>query len=428
MSRAMKDSGVAWIGEIPEGWQCRPIKNGFTVYSGATPKSEIAEYWDGEIIWVTPADFKTHDRIVSAGKRNLTAEGYSSCGTTLVPPGSIVFSKRAPIGTVAVANTELCTNQGCLSCVPRDGVDTWFFYYTMSVFTEQFNLYGTGTTFKEISYSDFINFLLPIPPLPEQSHIAAFLDRRCAEIDRVIAATQRTIEEYKKLKQSIITEAVTHGVRGERKMKDSGVEWLGMIPENWSVYRIANVYDERNESGSDDLPILLVSINTGISDHEVSDDEQTRSFVRIEDRTKYKRVYPGDLAYNMMRAWQGAFGAARVDGMVSPAYVVAKPKGNTSIDSRYMEALLRSPSAIDEMHRFSHGITDFRLRLYWPEFKSIRICIPPYDEQIEIADYIDQRSAEIDRLVEAKQQLLAQLEAYKKSVIYEYVTGKKEVV
>ena len=241
MSRAMKDSGVAWIGEIPEGWQCRPIKNSFTVYSGATPKSENADYWDGEIIWVTPADFKTQDRIVSAGKRNLTAEGYSSCGTTLVPSGSIVFSKRAPIGTVAVANTELCTNQGCLSCVPHDGVDTWFFYYSMSVFTEQFNLYGTGTTFKEISYNDFINFLLPIPPLPEQSRIAAFLDRRCAEIDRVIAATQRTIEEYKRLKQSIITEAVTHGVRGERKMKDSGVEWIGEIPEEWRTKKLKTV-------------------------------------------------------------------------------------------------------------------------------------------------------------------------------------------
>ncbi len=211
-------------------------------------------------------------------------------------------------------------------------------------------------------------------------------------------------------------------------MKDSGVDWLGKVPAGWNVYRIANLYDERNESGEDSLPILSVSINTGISDHEVADEEQTRVFVRSEDKTKYKRVHPGDLAYNMMRAWQGAFGAVRVDGMVSPAYVVAKPKKQGVLDSRYMEALLRTPSAIEEMHRYSHGITDFRLRLYWPEFKNIRVCVPTIEEQIEIADYIDNQTSEIDVLLAKKEQLIADTEAYKKSLIYEYVTGKKEAI
>ena len=160
----------------------------------------------------------------------------------------------------------------------------------------------------------------------------------------------------------------------------------------------------------------------------MADEDQARVFVRSEDKTKYKRVYPGDLAYNMMRAWQGAFGAVRVDGMVSPAYVVAKPKVSSMIDSRYMEALLRTPSAIEEMHRYSRGITDFRLRLYWPEFKNIRVCIPPYEEQTEIADYIDKQSIELDNLISAKEKLVEELESYKKSVIYEYVTGKKEVL
>ena len=177
----------------------------------------------------------------------------------------------------------------------------------------------------------------------------------------------------------------------------------------------------------EELPILTVSINSGVSDYEIADEDKDRVFVRSEDRTKYKRVYPGDLAYNMMRAWQGAFGAVRVDGMVSPAYVVAKPKPGVQLDSRYMEALLRTPAAIEEMHRYSRGIVDFRLRLYWPEFKNIRICLPPLEEQMEIADYIDQKSAELDALIAKKEQFLAELENYKKSLIYEYVTGKKEV-
>ena len=182
---------------------------------------------------------------------------------------------------------------------------------------------------------------------------------------------------------------------------------------------------QRKENGNDELPILTVSINTGVSDRELSDEESERVFVRSEDRSKYMRVYPGDLTYNMMRAWQGAFGAVRVDGMVSPAYVIVKPR--REIDSRYMEALLRTQPAKEEMKRYSHGIADFRLRLYWDKFRTIKVCFPPIEEQREIADYIDQKCDEIDALIAKKEQFLTELENYKKSMIYEYVTGKKEV-
>lgn len=114
--RKMKDSRIEWIGEIPEEWNKCRIKHIFTTYSGATPKSEKKEYWDGDIIWITPADFKTEQVYIEKGKRTITFEGYKSCGATLIPPNSIVFSKRAPIGTVVINTKELCTNQGCLSC------------------------------------------------------------------------------------------------------------------------------------------------------------------------------------------------------------------------------------------------------------------------------------------------------------------------
>ena len=428
MARAMKDSGIEWIGEIPEGWEADSIKRHFLIISGATPKSENSAFWDGDIPWITPADYKTSDRFVSRGKRNLTRAGYDSCGTTLIPKGSIVFSKRAPVGTVAIANNELCTNQGCLSCVVKDHSVPTYYYYALSVFTERFELVSTGTTFKEIAADVFANFRLPAPSTADQQKISDFLDAECSRIDAVIEKTRASIEEYKKLKQSVITQAVTKGIRPGRHMVNSGVDWLGQIPAEWAVFRIANLYDERNERGTDDLPILTVSINTGISDHEIPDEEKDRVVVRSEDRTLYKRVCPGDLAYNMMRAWQGAFGAARVDGMVSPAYVVAKPRTPGILDSRYVEALLRTPSAVEEMHRYSRGITDFRLRLYWPEFKNIRVCVPSIKEQVEIADYIDDKAAEIDALIQKKQQFLVELESYKKSMIFEYVTGKKEVI
>lgn len=201
----------------------------------------------------------------------------------------------------------------------------------------------------------------------------------------------------------------------------------GRIPSHWSVFRIADLYQDRNERGNDQLPLLTVSINSGVSDKELSDEEAERNFVRSEDKTKYKRVYPGDLTYNMMRAWQGSMGAVRVDGMVSPAYVVAKPTGKWEIDSRFIEALLRSPLGIEEMNRYSYGIMDFRKRLYWPQFRIIKVALPGIEEQRKIADYIDTTNRKIDDIVSAKVKQLSTLEEYKKSLIYEYVTGKKEV-
>lgn len=126
-----------------------------------------------------------------------------------------------------------------------------------------------------------------------------------------------------------------------------------------------------------------------------------------------------------MRAWQGAIGTARVDGVVSPAYETARPK--TKLDSRYIEYLLRTPNAIEEMHKYSYGVADFRLRLYWPEFRNIHICLPSYEEQCEISDYCDRKSQEITSTINSMQKLITTLDSYKKSLIYEYVTGKKEV-
>lgn len=208
-ARPMKDSGVEWIGEIPEDWDARPIKSSFVIISGATPKSDNPDYWDGDVVWVTPADYKFEDKYITNGKRNISQAGYDSCGTTLVPAGSIVFSKRAPIGTVAITSCSLCTNQGCLSCVPKPGISALFFYYTMAAYSELFNLYGTGTTFKEISYTAFSNFKLPLPPVEEQKEIALWLELKCDELERSIRIKDHLISELETYKKSLIYEYVT---------------------------------------------------------------------------------------------------------------------------------------------------------------------------------------------------------------------------
>lgn len=209
IERKFKDSGVEWIGEIPEGWEVLALKRIFKIIAGATPKSENEAYWDGDIAWITPADYKTEQKYVSFGRRNLSEQGYHACSTVLLPKGSIVFSKRAPIGLVAITERELCTNQGCLGCVPIRDVSNVFMYYLLSVYTEQFELYGSGTTFKEISANNFANFKLMLPPLSEQQAIASYLDVKTSQIDSLISLKQQKIDELKDYKKSIIYEYVT---------------------------------------------------------------------------------------------------------------------------------------------------------------------------------------------------------------------------
>ena len=210
----LKDSGIEWIGKIPEHWNIIKTKNAFKIISGATPKTDNMTYWDGEITWITPADYKTEDKVIKSGKRNITLAGLNSCGTSIVPENSIIFSKRAPIGLVAINIVPLCTNQGCISCIPKSFVNSKYFYYLMSVLTEWFELFGSGTTFKELSTNNFANFSLSQPPLSEQQSIADYLDQKCSEIDELISIKQQKIEKLKDYKKSLIFECVT----GKRKV------------------------------------------------------------------------------------------------------------------------------------------------------------------------------------------------------------------
>ena len=427
--KKMKPSNIEWIGEIPEKWRISRIK----YIADFEPKCDFSSLSSDSLITYTPMENIKNGFFIP----NTAALSTLSTSLSAYQDNDIVMAKVTPCfenGNIAVMS-GLSSGVGLgsseLFVFRAKEIQTRYLFYWLQnqAFVEQAKATMTGTGgLKRVSPQFMRDCAIHCPPVNEQSRIVDFLDAECARIDAVIEQTRASIEDYKKLKQSVITQAVTKGICPGRHMVNSGVDWIGQIPDEWAVFRIANLYDERNERGAEDLPILTVSINTGISDHEIPDEEKDRVVVRSEDRTLYKRVCPGDLAYNMMRAWQGAFGAARVDGMVSPAYVVAKPKMPGILDSRYVEALLRTPSAIEEMHRYSRGITDFRLRLYWPEFKNICVCVPSLKEQIEIADYVDSKTAEIDAIIHKKQLLIGELETYKKSLIFEYVTGKKEVI
>lgn len=207
------------------------------------------------------------------------------------------------------------------------------------------------------------------------------------------------------------------GLKPYADCRDSGLPWLGKIPAHWEVRRNGRLFVQRNETGFPDLPILEVSLKTGV---RVRDFEGTNRKQVMSDREKYKRARQGDIAYNMMRLWQGAVGTSPVDGLVSPAYVVAKPLPQT--DSRYYQYLFRTGAYMDEVNKFSRGIVSDRNRLYWEDFKQMPSPFPPPEEQAAIVRFLDHADRRIRRYIRAKRQLIALLNEKKQAIIHRAVT------
>ncbi|WP_081137369.1 MULTISPECIES: restriction endonuclease subunit S [unclassified Halomonas] len=266
---------------------------------------------------------------------------------------------------------------------------------------------------------------LILPPLPEQRAIAAFLDNKSAKIDQAVRIKEAQIKLLRERRQILIQQAVTRGLNPDVPMKDSGIDWIGEIPAHWKVHRNFALFREIKQPGNADLPVLSVSIHSGVSKEELSEEENIRSIVKIENRSSYMEVLPGDIAYNMMRAWQGGIGAVHTHGMVSPAYVVARPVDYLAGD--YFELLYRTPNFIRQMDAASKGIADFRKRLYWDDFRDLMTTLPPLAEQKEIIQYSEQISEKVSYAISIKQDQIATLKEYKTSLINAAVTGKIKV-
>lgn len=431
--RLLKNSGISWYGDIPSTWTIAKIKDIFSVISGSTPDSNNLSYWDGNINWITPADYKTGDKYVSKGRKCISQDGYDSCGTTMIPKGSVIFSKRAPIGSVAINTAPLCTNQGCLSCIPKNATSTLYYYFVMSVLTDAFELYGSGTTFKEISATDFSNFHIPFPPYNEQQRIADFLDCKCADIDNVIGKTKASIEEYKKLKLSVITEAVTKGICGERPMKDSGIEWIGEIPEEWKSIRLKYCTyirarlgwkglkaDEYVESGYPLLSAFNI-INSKLDFSEVNFINKFRY-----DESPEIKLALGDIL--LVKDGAGIGKCAIVDNLpyestTNGSLAVITVEKNLEPKFLYYYFLSTMFQKLIDQLKDGMGVP----HLFQSDMREIEVVFGSPKEQQEIASYLDKKCSEIDTLIASKEKFITELESYKKSLIYEYVTGKKEV-
>ena len=208
----LKDSGVEWIGQVPEHWDVKKLKNIALIFNGATPSSNNQDYWDGNIVWITPKDIN-NIKFITSSERKITQKGYENCGSYLVSPGTIVITTRAPIGKVAITDVELCTNQGCKSLVLNEKINNIFLYYYLTVSTEYLNSLGSGTTFMELSGTALGIIKVPFPSIQEQQQIADYLDTQTAKIDQAIALKTAHIEKLKEYKSVLINDVVTGKVQ-----------------------------------------------------------------------------------------------------------------------------------------------------------------------------------------------------------------------
>ena len=297
-------------------------------------------------------------------------------------------------------------------------------YYWLSMCKIDFLSQSIGGGQPNISQSKIKNQFYYRPQLSEQKVIANFLDSKCSEIDAISADIQKEIEILEQYKRSVITEAVTKGLNPDVEMKESGIGYIGIIPNHWVVEKIKYHLKYRSNRNPGNVQVLSVYREYGVIPKDSRDDNHN---VTSEDTSNYRYVRVGDFVINKMKAWQGSMAISDYEGIVSPAYYVYE-FSDEHFDRKYFHYLLRNKMYATEFLRVSGGIRVGQWDLSAYDFENTMVPMPPIKEQKKIAAFLDTKSTEIDSLIGEKKRQLEVLDSYKKSLIYEYVTGKKEVI
>lgn len=411
--REMKDSGIEWIGEIPVNWSASKIGN---LYSLRNTKVSDRDYPPLSVTnkgilpqLETAAKSNAHD------DRKLVRKGDFAINSRSDRRGSCGISPYT--GSVSLINTIL---RPMREMFPK--YYDWLFHTIQ--FGDEFYKWGHGIVddLWTTGWQDMKKITIPTAPLPEQKSIADFLDSKCSEIDGLISDIQKQITTLEEYKRSVITEAVTKGLNSDAEMKDSEVEWIGVIPKHWKIEKIKYHLKRNEPRNPGNKQVLSVYREYGVIPKDSRDDNHN---VTSDDTSKYKYVVKNNLVINKMKAWQGSMGVSDYEGIVSPAYFIYIFT-SLKLLPKYIHYLFRS-SYKDEFRRISGGIREGQWDLSADEFENTVLLIPTISEQHKIIDYIQSKTNKIDSIISEKKKQIETIEEYKKSLIFEYVTGKREV-
>ena len=412
--REMKDSGIEWIGYIPKNWNMSKIGSLYTQRNENVSDKEyqpLSVTMQGILPQLASAA-KTDD----GDNRKLVRVGDFAINSRSDRRGSCGISPLD--GSVSLINIILTPRT-----TMHSGYYDWLFHTTL--FADEFYKWGHGIVADlwTTRWQEMKSICVPVPEYAEQKHISEFLDSECAEIDAVLEKTRASINEYKKLKQAVITQAVTKGIRGDRPMKDSGSIWFGNIPVDWDMKKIKYLFHIKKDIAGQEGYTVLSITQKGIMPKDLSKNEGQLA----ESYSHYQLVNPGDYAMNHMDLLTGWVDISKYTGVTSPDYRVFVLDDLESNNRSFYLYLMQMCYSNRIFYGLGQGVSGMgRWRLQADKFLNFSIVVPSKDEQQEIADYLDAKCAEIDNLISKKEQYISEIENYKKSLIYEYVTGKKE--
>ena len=418
MARKMKDSGIEWIGEIPEGWEVIKAKYLFS------PRNEKG---NSTLVLLSPTQKygvipQSQLEGVVQVKENTDLQSFKT-----IHYGDFVISLRSFQGGFEFSNYEgVCSPAYQVFHATKDLSNDFFRYlFKSDGFISKINSLTVGIREgKNIQYWDFSNMLLALPPKKVQIRSAQYLNAKCIEIDTMLSKTRSSIEEYKKLKQAVITQAVTKGVRGEREMKDSGVEWIGEIPKEWDILNLvahtSMLTPMRDRPENLDGPIPWIRIED-FDGKYISSSKASLGVSKETVRSMNLKIYPVGTILCTSSCIMGKCAIVSRELVSNQRFIGIIPDQNTCENFLYYLMLSNS----ERMNYLATGA--LQANLSRSSFEHLKVQFPSYQEQKEISDYLDTKCAEIDKLIAKKKQLVKELESYKKSLIYEVVTGKREV-
>ncbi len=416
----MKDSGISWVGEIPKEWTIMPL---YCFYSERKNKNIFGA--ENNLLSLSYGKVIRKDINTSEGLLPSNYNGYNIVeeGDIIIRPTDLQNDKRS-------LRTGLSKERGIITSAyialkPKNGINSRFYHYLLHTYDILKVFYNMGNGVRQgLNYDEFAKLMVYSPSDTEQQRIAEFLDRECGKIDGLKADIQAQIDTLEQYKRSVITEAVTHGLNPSAPMKDSGAGWMPLIPLHWKADKLKFHLRQRGIKNQIDKQVLSLYREYGIVPKDSRDDNHN---VTSEDVSDYRYVRVGDFVVNKMKAWQGSVAVSDYEGIVSPAYFVYEFSDDL-INKRYFHYLMRNKTYATEFRRLSGGIREGQWDLPSEALNNTIILLPPLDEQQEIADYLDNKCAEIEQIIADKKSQIETLDGYKKSLIYEYVTGKRECV
>jgi len=403
---------------VQDVWQRKKIKYLFKIKNGGTPKSSEPTYWEPqEVVWITPEDLSKGNSIINNSIRKISYEGLKNSSANLIRSGSIVMSTRAPIGNIKISDVEFATNQGCKSLERNNKTDIRFFYYYFSINKEYLNQLGRGTTFLELSNEALKNIELRVPSLLEQQSISDFLDEKTSQIDALISDKERLIELLEEKRQAVITETVTKGLDPNVKMKDSGIEWIGEVPEHWDTIKINYSTRLKNKKSSSncDLPYLgLENVTSGtgkITNFNEGSEVEGQSLLFNE----------GNILFGKLRPYLMKCVLAPIGGICTSEFLVLKTVNNL-LSNKFLNYIMLSKSFNEKVNSSTYGAK--MPRANWDFIRNISIPLPSRLEQDSLVCKIESKINDIEQLIQQSVKQIHKLKEYRESLIYEAVTGK----